>query len=250
MSIPSIIFIHGNSLSAQSFKAQNNDFDAYKQYHFELPGHGKNKSDVYGEEDYCIPGFVRHLRDFIEIHEIKNFIIVGHSLGGHVAIECLGQLPNLKGIVIFGTPPITKPANFAEAFLPSDVMHLAFQEILNDTELNLLANAFTSNTDEISAIISQIKNTEPTFRPLLVKGIGEQKHENERDIVETSTLPIAVFHGENDALISLEYLKSIKWKNLWQNKIHIISNTAHSPQLENPTEFNTLLSQFCETVFG
>lgn len=249
MLIATIIFIHGNSLSAYSFLKQRNELKAYNLLFFELPGHGNNKSDLYTEDDYCIPGFNNHLKLFIEKNRITNYIIVGHSLGGHVAIEALDELIGLKGIVIYGTPPISKPANFEEAFLPSDVMHLAFQEGLTNDELKSLASVFTSCVSDIEDVINQITSTDSKCRPLLVKSIGELKHKNEKELVETSNLPIAIFHGENDALISLEYLKSINWKNCWQNKIHIIPNTAHSPHLENPVEFNTLLSQFCETVF-
>jgi pimeloyl-ACP methyl ester carboxylesterase len=244
-----IVFIHGNSLSALSFKGQQEFFKDENLMFFELPGHGNNKSDSYTEEDYSIEGFVSHLVKFVSKNNLTNFIFVGHSLGGHIAIEAMNEFTGLKGVFIYGAPPIARPANIEQAFLPSPLVSLLFQEKHTVEELDLLSKGFTSNENERENIITQIQNTYGALRPLIAKAIGEQKHKDEKKLVETIDIPIAVIHGENEPFANLDYLETMKWRNLWKNKIHIIKNAAHSPHLENPVEFNNLLSQFCETVF-
>ena len=43
-----------------------------------------------------------------------------------------------------------------------------------------------------------------------------------KKLVETIDIPFAVIHGENEPFANLEYLETMKWRNLWNNKIHII----------------------------
>jgi len=49
-------------------------------------------------------------------------VIVGWSLGGHIALEAASALPDAAGFVIFGTPPVSGPADMPEAFLPNPAL--------------------------------------------------------------------------------------------------------------------------------
>jgi pimeloyl-ACP methyl ester carboxylesterase len=50
------------------------------------------------------------------IDRYSNVILVGWSLGGHIAIEMLLRSERIKGIVITGTPPVDFPDQIDKAF--------------------------------------------------------------------------------------------------------------------------------------
>lgn len=55
---------------------------------------------------------------------------------------------------------------------------------------------------------------------------------------------VCVFHGINDSFVSLDYLRQLRWNNLWREEIQVLENTNHAPFLENPQMFNARLKQY------
>jgi len=83
-----IVFLHGNSLSSETFKLQFEDdaLNNYKLLAVDFPGHGKSGWSDNKERDYNLFGFRDAIVDIIKHLNIKDFIFAGHSFGGHVAI--------------------------------------------------------------------------------------------------------------------------------------------------------------------
>lgn len=86
----SLIFIHGWGCDLNTWKYQ---FDYFKdKYHIvliDLPGYGQ--SDKV-KQDYTIDLFAQSVSEVIRDLEIKNPVLVAHSMGLPVAIEVLKQL--------------------------------------------------------------------------------------------------------------------------------------------------------------
>ena len=84
--------------------------------------------------------------------------MVGNSLGGHLAMEIASSIKRLKGLVIFGAPPVKKPINFSDAFLQCDALSCFLTEnpevedikvatktaVFDNTFVELLINDFKS----------------------------------------------------------------------------------------------------------
>ncbi|MBA3239475.1 MAG: hypothetical protein H0T62_14190 [Parachlamydiaceae bacterium] len=58
-------------------------------------------------------------------------------------------------------------------------------------------------------------------------------------------LPIAVIAGEQDAGINNDYIiQEVKFKNLWREKVHVISNAGHAVFIDQSVEFNNMSNSF------
>lgn len=254
MQRPTIVFIHGNSLSHKSFESQLKSIDQFALMAIDLPGHGLSSPANNPEEIYSLSGYANAVKNVIKEHNLSEYILVGHSLGGHVAIDIANDLPGLKGLLIFGTPPLGIPPNMAEAFLPNPVAPLLFQNNLTDNEVQLLGSAYIAASDKtehlLADILEQIKSTDGNARSCLLQNIGAGDLQNETDIVKNLKLPLAILHGENDSVINPNYYQLLQYANLWENKIHIISESGHSPQMEQPERFNEILLRFCRHAFA
>lgn len=100
-----IVFIPGSGCNKTLFNAYMNKFPEYDVYAIDMPGHGDSEDTGYSFENY-----VDATIDFIS--DLKNVIVVGHSLGGTIALEVASkQLPNVIGCVMLSsgaTFPSTK----------------------------------------------------------------------------------------------------------------------------------------------
>ncbi len=237
-----ILLIHGNSLSPETFKHQiNSDFAKENS----LTVIDLNKA-VLNLTDVSPQTFLFKLRDeVVKLHQEHKFdVVVGHSFGGHLAIECSPELKGLKGLVIFGTPPLSKPPKMEEAYLPNPAVGLFFKKDLTSQEINTISEALIYNKDldfDFEAIISQ---SSEIIRELTPASIGTGNYNDETLILENTKIPIAILHGDKDPMVNGDYFKTLNIPTLWRKEIQIIPDAGHCIQLEEPKIFNELLSSF------
>lgn len=237
-----IIFIHGNSLSSQTFSNQFTGIKEIPLLAIDLPGHGLSEPALQPDKTYSVLGFVDVLKFILSELCINDCLLVGHSLGGHIAIETSNELKEVKGVLLFGTPPVGMPPVLDKAFLPNESISLLFKEQLSDTEADHLANAMSSDYKE--RLIREIKRTDGKMRSSLAASIAQGLHKNELDILKNTSKSIAIIHGENDAIINKHYFDDLIVPSLWQNKVQLVKNAEHCPQLEQPGQFNKILTDF------
>ena len=241
-----ILFIHGNSLNTNTFQNQFSDtqLNQYRLIAIDLPGHGDSATSTTPEETYSVPNYAELIVAFVSSLNLENVILVGHSLGGHIAIEASEQIKQCNGLVIFGTPPIGMPPAMGDMFLPNPVINLAYSGEFSMEEAKTLASAFATEEYKLE---TSILNTDSNARVYLGASIGQGKFKDEIAICTAANFPIAIFHGEGDALINLDYLNNLSFP-IWKDKVHVIKDTTHCPQLENHNFFNTILIEFIESL--
>lgn len=247
---PAVIFLHGNSLSSTSFVKQF-DSEMLNKFHLvgiDFPGHGKSYWSRKPEKDYNL----FHFRDVVvEVFarlKIDSFVLAGHSIGGHVAMECLPYLKNCKGLAIWGAPPVKLPLDLSPIFLPNPLQHLLFTKNLNENDISALASLFVKQ--EYSEPISEIiRQCDPEFRGHFPGSLAQLMISDEYQLLVNSRLPVAILHGDGDQLINRDYYNTIEIPGLWRNSVLTIENAGHTPQLESPEIFNELLFQFVSETF-
>ncbi len=242
-----IVFIHGNSLSSKTFAEQFNGIKNIPLLAIDLPGHGLSERPAEPEKTYSILGYIEVLKFVLAELKISDFILAGHSLGGHIALEASNELLGLKGLVIFGTPPLGMPPEMDKAFLPNAAMAFLFQDQITDIEINILSEALTNN-ENTEKLKSEIRITDGNARSFLAASIPQGLFKNEIQLTENLSIPIAILHGGGDALISKEYINGLTIPTLWKKKIQIINNAEHCPQIEQPSAFNTILTDFFNSI--
>lgn len=238
-----IVFIHGNSHSKSTFEYQlnNSDFNEYRLISFDLPGHGHSSVS----DHYSIPYFTEVLEQLLLELNIKDYILVGHSLGGHIAMESLKSL-NPAGIVIFGAPPIGAIFNPLECYKSSTELALLFKEDLNDTEIESLTKALYFEERERGQEKQDIKKVDPHFKVSFAQSIAENHYYNEIELLQKCR-SLTVFHGIHDHFLNSEYLLSLDLK-LWQSKV-INFNAGHNIHRESESLFNQQLHHFVKDSF-
>ncbi|MDX9906827.1 MAG: alpha/beta hydrolase [Bacteroidales bacterium] len=245
----SIVFLHGNSLSSGSFSRQF-DFEGFKGFRLlgiDFPGHGHSEPAINPADHYNLFFFRDLVVETVRKLKIDNFILAGHSLGGHVAMECLPFLQGCKGLMIWAAPPVRLPLDLGAIFLPDPSLDLLFKKELDETEITRLA-ALMADEIYIPEMTGMIRQSDPDFRAFLPVSLTRQMVSDEYGLLAGSGLPVAIMHGENDRIISNSYTDQLSIPALWKKKVILLRNASHTPQLEAAGDFNRHLLDFCLEV--
>lgn len=240
-----LLFLHGNSHSSRTFRRQfqSKNLNHYRMIAIDLPGHGY--SDPL--EEYSVIKFAEVLRGFCQKMHLDNLILIGHSLGGHVALQALDEI-RPDGILIFGTPPLSHPLDML-GFKENQDLQLVFQSDLTQQQIEKIIRNFytTKELDQID--IEDFKRTHKEFRPGMFKSLCEQNFKDEREILSKFNGARAIVHGIEDKLIDMNPLKTkIDLDHLWQGRV-IELNSSHNMHLENSDEFNNVVKMFADATF-
>lgn len=253
---PTVIFIHGHCTNKNFFSNQIKSplFTEYRLLSIDLPGYGESEAPIDPEKIYNWPGFAQIIAEVIEHLKLENFMIVGWSLGGHVALETTSLLDNLKGLLIFGTPPIevsTEGLSRGFKIANPKILECFGKGNLSQEEAELLATISGYDyTKQKQFIVDAVLHTDEGAKTLypqsILKGIGQ----NQLSIVANWSKPIAVLAGQEDAGINNDYIiNDVKFQNLWCKKIHLIPKAGHAIHMDQPSKFNALLRRFLQDIF-
>lgn len=250
---PPVIFVDGNSSSAATWlPLMDSGFGRrFRCLALDLPGHGQSEP-ARDQADYSLPGYAGVLAGFAEALGAGGAVAVGWSMGGQIALEAAPTLPAARGFVIFGAPPVASPAQMAAAFLPNPSAGALFAAHVTEPEARELAGTFTAPGSplDLGGFVADILATDGAARTGLGASAGEGRFADEIAIVAELRQPLAIVHGADDQLVSLDYLRKLTIPALWRGEVQVIPAAGHALHQEAPHQFAALLTDFIGDLGG
>ncbi|MFF7312728.1 alpha/beta fold hydrolase [Streptomyces sp. NPDC008137] len=88
---PQLVVLHGFGRSLADWSASAAQLtDGYRVLGIDLPGHGRSPAI----SPWALPAVVRDITDTLDAHGVTEAVVVGHSLGGLVAVEYARAYPD------------------------------------------------------------------------------------------------------------------------------------------------------------
>ena len=249
---PVVLFIHGNSSCKEMFGKQfiSELGLGYRMIAFDLPGHGASSNAPDPSMTYSIHGFADATMSFLDAMGIDKAVLVGWSLGGHIALEMMVRWPGTVAAWVTGTPP-AGGGDMAEAFLPYEHMGLTFQESFTEEEARIqVQGGVGKHVEVLPWMVEASVRADGRFRPMMAQSVAEGRDLDGREIAATAPQPLAVVSGSDEPFVNNAFLKSLTYNNLWDRKVHILEGLGHMPFWEAPETVNPLLGRFLDEVTG
>jgi pimeloyl-ACP methyl ester carboxylesterase len=244
-----VVLVHGNSSSSRTWQPLlDGPFgQRFRCLAPDLPGHGGSQVPDGG---YSIATFTAAVTGFAEVLAVEDAVFVGWSLGGHIVVEAEPHLPEAAGFAIFGTPPLPSPAAVPSAFLPNPAMGVGFTGEVGEEDAAAYAASFVAPGSPLPlhGFIADILATDPASREGIGAAIGSGSIADEAAIVAAMRRPLAVLHGREEQLVSLDYLRGLDIPTLWRGEVQVVDGAGHAPHEEAPEAFAALLMAFVDDL--
>jgi pimeloyl-ACP methyl ester carboxylesterase len=242
-----LFMIHGNSSSAEAFLYQFGSplLERYRLVAVDLPGHGVSGDATQPQRTYTRPGFADALMEVLAQIDLPDPVLLGWSLGGHIALEMAPRLPSLRGAMICGTPPVGR--DMAQGFQPGTAVRYGSREYLTGEELEAFGRSIFGDALDAS-LRAAMARADGSMRRILFEAARAGAGVDQRQVVERLAPPLAIVNGADDHLINLDYIDSIAYANLWSGTCHRLPGAGHAPFREVPAAFNALLARFLADI--
>lgn len=242
-----ILFIHGNSFSSGYFlhQLECNLLKDYRLIAIDLPGHG-DSARAHDLSTYTMPGYAEVLNNFVNVLNLKDVILAGHSLGGNVAMEVIGRYPNptYQGMVVWGTPPFARPLALDEVYLTNPDLGLFFKGEHDENDRRKILNmCLNQEAPDYSSLMAVLEKSDPRAREAIFASVGELNYSDEVRAVEEAPFETAVFNCLEDKIVSSSYMRELELKNLLTGRTLPIMG-GHTVHYEEPQKFNESLLNY------
>jgi pimeloyl-ACP methyl ester carboxylesterase len=223
----------------------------------DLLGHGE--SDV--SPDCSLGGYANLVRDLLAVLGEERGTIVGHSLGGGVAMQFAYQFPErCERIVLVSSGGLGREVHpiLRAAALPGAELVLPWLSVVGDRSIRLLAKVAQRVGLRESADLAE------TWRSFvaLESAAGRRTFlHTVRDIVDlggqrvsaldrlylTAELPMLIVWGENDPLIPASHGRHAH-EVMAGSRLEIFAGVGHFPYIEDPERFAAVVIDFIRTT--
>ena len=243
-----VLMIHGNSFCRHVFRNQMQGQLAnnHRLIAFDLPGHGQSGNAADPQRSYTRPGLGDATVELLDKLGIDEAVVFGWSLGGHIGIEMIPRFPGMRGLMISGAPPVS-PNQMSQGFNRSPQMGIAGKQELSEAEINAFVTGIFGDSAE-PFLRDAVARADNRFRKRLFEAVRAGEGVNQRLVVESSPVPLAVVNGGADRVVNLDYFDTVAYANLWEGRSHRLSGLGHAPFWEAPEDFDPVLERFLHDV--
>jgi pimeloyl-ACP methyl ester carboxylesterase len=243
-----VLLIHGNSFCCGVFRNQMHGRIAtnHRFIAFDLPGHGQSSNATDPKRTYTRPGLADAVVELLDKLDVKEAVVFGWSLGGHIGIEMISRFPGMRGLMICGAPPV-RHNQMSQGFNTSAHRSVAGQQELSEADIDAFVEGIFGESAE-PFLRDAVARSDGRFRKRLFEAARAGEGVDQRLIVENAPIPLAVVNGGADRLVNLDYFDTVAYANLWEGRCHRLSGLGHAPFWEAPEEFDPFLERFLRYV--
>ena len=222
----------------------------------DLPGHGMSGG---GPGDYSLGNLAAVLRDLLLSLGHERATLVGHSLGGGIAMQFAYQFPEITERLVLvssgGLGPEVNPILRAAA-LPGADLFIAATAGMGEKVGNAIGRAMTAvgirpGLDLAEVARGYTELAEPQRRRAFlatlrsVVGTRGQRVSASDRLYLAEEVPVLIVWGARDPIIPVRHGEQAH-RTLPGSQLEIFEGAGHLPQLEQPGRFVTVLERFLD----
>lgn len=258
---PAILLIHGIGDNSTTWSTvQTQLAQRFTVIAPDLLGHGKSDKP---RADYSVAAYANGMRDLLSVLDIDDVTVIGHSLGGGVAMQFAYQFPQLVNrLILVGAGGVTKDVNIALrlASLPMGSEALALLRLpLVLPALQVLGRVsgtvFGStgvgrDIPDMLRILADLP--EPTASSAFARTLravvdwrGQVVTMLDRCYL-TQSVPVQLIWGDRDAVIPVSH-GEMAHAAMPGSRLEVFADSGHFPFHDDPDRFVEVVEKFIDT---
>lgn len=212
----------------------------------DLPGHGF--ADKSADFDYSVPGYARFVEAVMDGLGLGRTMLVGTSLGGHVAASLAVRAPDrYAALVLVGTLGIVPIAEAVGLAIRNNIRLTGKQDIEGKLKF-VVANPglITAQWVEEEWRINNSHGAGEAFERLgayIHRGINDHVVGDALAELTAGRLPTLLVWGAQDKAIPLD-VGSLVADRLGLDGPHLVDDAGHAPYFERPDAFDEIVVPF------
>ncbi len=230
-----IIVLHGLMGRLSNFHGVL-DYFSNKGYHVIIPELPIYKLSLMKTN---VKNLAKFLKEFMDFMKIDKAILLGNSLGGHIALYFTKQyLPNVDGMILAGSSGLyeksmgdTYPKRGDYEYIKKKV-----QEVFYRPEV--------ATKEVVDEIFASVNDRNKVIRTLAIAK-SAIRHNMANDLPHMDT-PACIIWGKNDNVTPPEVGRDFN-KLLPDSDLFWIDKCGHAPMMEHPGKFNEILHGWLKT---
>jgi pimeloyl-ACP methyl ester carboxylesterase len=234
-----VLFIHGWSCDRSYWSAQIEAFaEGQRVVVVDLAGHGDSGRE---REDWTVESLGRDVQAVVESLDLASVVLVGHSMGGPVALEAASRMPErvvgVIGVDTFHDVEHGDRAAWAEIVA-------GFREDFEGRCRAFAAGMFLEDADPelVREVTADLCDAPPGIATELLARIAEY---DLPAALAAVSVPVRAING---TLVPTRIEVNRRYDPDFDALI--LEGVGHFPMLERPDEFNRLLARVIEELTG
>ena len=235
---PTLVFVHGWSCDKTYWSEQISFFSKkFKTVAIDLPGHGKSGVD---RSNWTIGKFGEDVVTIVNKLNLKQVILIGHSMGGPIVIEAALRIPDrVIGIVTVDSGALLNPTKDPSQKFVDGLLKKLRSDFPKTMNIIVKKHIFLPTSDQklVQKVAADMAAQPPEIGIEVQRGLLEWRMGDDWDSIKKVKAPICFINAE----------RSVPNMNLYKEvprfRYRLIPNVGHFVMLEAPIAFNQVLLQ-------
>ena len=177
---------------------------------------------------------------FIKFKKIKKFVLIGNSLGGHIALYYTKIFNRANGLVLTGS------SGLYEKGMGSGYTKRGDYNVMKKKVEEVFYNPRVANKELVDEVFETVNDRNKLIK-ILAMAKSAIRHNMAKDLPKMK-LPCLIIWGKNDNVTPPEV--GIEFNNLLPNSDLVwIDKCGHAPMMEHPEKFNEILLDWLKAKF-
>jgi len=175
----------------------------------------------------------KFLKEFMEFKKIDSAILLGNSLGGHIALYFTKKnLEKVTGLVLAGS------SGLYEKSLGDTYPKRGDYEYIKTKTQEVFYDPAVASKEMIDEVYASVNDRSKVIRTLAIAK-SAIRHNMAKDLPDMHT-PACIIWGKNDTVTPPEVADEFD-RLLPDSNLFWIDKCGHTPMMEHPEEFNQIL---------
>jgi len=239
-----LVFIHGLGECMQSWSHQVTCLSRkYRIINLDLRAHGQSSND--DAEIITISLFAKDIIELLNKLGIEKTVFIGHSMGGLICQEIAVHYPERAIAFVLSDAAGFYPPPFSTDGLRERLAYLETAAMEDLAEMVAERCCAPQTSREVRQEIKKLflHNESESYKQATIATFKADYRAYHKQM----NFPFLLLVGEFDQTTPLAYAEYLE-KNLPTAQLAVIPAAAHMSKVENPQEYNRLLSQFLEQL--